>query len=103
MHEDYHKTHLKAGDVIFTSRSLPIYIWQKLRNVPYPKMTHCAIALGGSTIFEAMPVRGKGINHITSGEQDIDYRFLKRWHYTTAKKRHFYVLRPTTDEISIDM
>ena len=77
---------MKAGDVLFTSRSWPIYRWQQALSVPNPEMTHVAIYIGDGMIFEAAMNEGIKIE----GRPDllsVDVRDLPRWYDETRKDR----------------
>lgn len=86
---------LLVGDILFTSRSVPIWLWQLCKRVPYPHITHSAIYLGDGVLFESLAVKGKGASHLTSGDLESDYCALHEWYEKNCKKkRKFHVLRP---------
>ena len=77
---------MKAGDVLFTSRSWPIYRWQSALGVPNPEMTHVAIYIGGGMVYEAT-INGEAPPERLTELLDVDVKDLPRWYDKTLKGR----------------
>jgi len=53
---------LQTGDVLFTSRRTPIWLWQQAMDVPNAEMTRVGISYGSGVVFEAMPLKRNGLD-----------------------------------------